>query len=220
MAASLAKSGAIEPSSDDKQRMWLSCQQGCAAGTPFMFNWTHPSLPGDIAAYAANPFLSGSGAVWGHPYAISPAHRPQNHASCVMSCLSMGKDAMDQDCMLNPKLERCNFKGTRKLQRRRLLMNTAVGAAAKSRAAKKPCTSEEDCKMKRDIASQKVSQSCMQGCTMGKYSRRSRAKPLETQVAISGTSHVARRMEVKILGRDSVGNSVQGLPYRRSLIGM
>ena len=172
MAASMAQPGATEPTSDDKQRMWLSCQHGCVAGSPFMFNWTYPAAPGDIAPYAANPFLSSNPAVWAHPYAMAPAYRPQNHASCVMMCLSLGKDAMDQDCLLNPALEKCKKKGglggltgtkKRRLRRRRLLMTTPKGAAAKP----KPCTSEADCKEKRDVASQKVSQSCMQGCSVG-----------------------------------------------------
>ena len=177
MAASLTKNARVEPSQEDKQRMWLSCQQGCAAGSPFMFNWKDPSSPGDIAPYAANPFLSGVSSLWAHPYALALARRPQSHASCVMMCLSMGKDAMDQDCLLNPQLEKCNSRsrgmsGTGKTsaksssqKRRKLLMNK-IGSGGQSSAVK-PCTSETDCKTRRDIASQKISQSCMQGCSIG-----------------------------------------------------
>ena len=50
-----ANTGFKASTQEDKVKMSFSCQHGCISGTPFMFNWTHPAMPGDVSAYVANP---------------------------------------------------------------------------------------------------------------------------------------------------------------------
>ena len=38
--------GFAKTTQEDKAKMSFSCQHGCTSGTPFMFNWTHPAMPG------------------------------------------------------------------------------------------------------------------------------------------------------------------------------
>ncbi len=152
--------GAVKTTKEDQGKMAFSCQHGCVAGTPFMFNWTHPAMPGDLTAYTMNPYLSNHPYV--HPYWVK--NKPKNHPACVMQCLSMGKSALDNDCLLNPKLEKCGgstsgLSGVRRLRRRRLLMSGLT--------APRPCSGDSDCKEKKDAAGMAMSASCMQGCSSG-----------------------------------------------------
>jgi hypothetical protein len=78
--------------------MAFSCQHGCISGTPFMFNWTHPAMPGDVSAYVSNPYLSNHPFI--HPFWLS--HKPKTHAACVMQCLAMGNAALKDDCIIDP----------------------------------------------------------------------------------------------------------------------
>lgn len=89
-AVGTALGGNKKITDSDRFRMGLACRHGCGSGTPFMFNWTMPDMPGDPSAYALNPYLGSQPFV--HAYWLS--HPPKNHAECVMQCLHMGKEAM------------------------------------------------------------------------------------------------------------------------------
>jgi hypothetical protein len=131
----------------DKAKMSFSCQHGCTSGTPFMFNWTHPAMPGDVSAYVDNPYLSNHPFV--HPYWL--AHKPKSHAACVMQCLSMGNAALKADCLVGQNADNrpeCNTAEMKKLRS----ANALKGVPFPDQVYE---------------AKQALSASCMQGCSAG-----------------------------------------------------
>ena len=72
----------------DHLQMSYSCMAGCNHGTPFMFNWKTPLMPGNLHAWA----LTHQGSVALLPTQVSTT--PLDGSSCVMQCLAMGGESM------------------------------------------------------------------------------------------------------------------------------